>query len=216
MNAHDSNAAQAADDHPELALDALRTYLNGKMERYKLLFSVNGGAFAIAQIKNDVSLGHLDLEKLAIGAIAFTIVMTVDIWLWGQQMKETYLKNEEQAFTFAGKAILLLLSALLVLAWALAAEFRHKTTGLAILLLVLGAAVAHKTIKYRIANKETAKKESGDCAAKKTDNTFSWGSQSMFWLYGLVVVIAVLAGWLVVEPRPQASTDDHSLKELRD
>ena len=113
------------------ALDALRTYLDGKMQRYRLLFAVNGGAFAIAKVGqgDHVDLGNLDLEKLAIGAIAFTVVMTVDIWLWGQHMKETYLSKEAQAFSFAGKTILLLLAALQILAWGLAAKFRQQAPG---------------------------------------------------------------------------------------
>ena len=76
------------------ALDALRMYLDGKVQRYKLLFAVNGGAFAIAKVGqgDHVSLGNLDL-KLAIGAIAFTVVMTIDIWLWGQQMRRLPLQG---------------------------------------------------------------------------------------------------------------------------
>lgn len=135
------------------ALDALRTYLDGKMQRYRLLFAVNGGAFAIAKVGqgDHVDLGNLDLEKLAIGAIAFTVVMTVDIWLWGQQMKETYLSKEAQAFSFAGKTILLLLAALQILAWGLAAKFPPAGTGFAIVTLCLGAALAQKIVKGRAA-----------------------------------------------------------------
>ena len=134
------------------ALDALRTYLDGKMQRYKLLFAVNGGAFAIAKVGqgDHVSLGNLDLEKLAIGAIAFTVVMTIDIWLWGQQMKETYLSKEAQAFSFAGKSILLLLAALQILAWALAAKFQPVSTGFAIVTLSLGACTGPEIVKRRI------------------------------------------------------------------
>jgi ACR3 family arsenite efflux pump ArsB len=145
MSADDSNA-----------LDALRTYLDGKMQRYKLLFAVNGGAFAIAKVGqgDHVNLGNLDLGKLAIGAIAFTIVMTIDIWLWGQQMRETYLAKEAQAFSFAGKTILLLLAALQIFAWSLAATFQPVSTGIGIVTLCLGAALAQTIVKRRISHKQ--------------------------------------------------------------
>ena len=66
-------------------LDGMRTYIDGKMRRYSLLFSVNGGALAIAKLMADEStarlLGRLALWHLAVGAIIFTLVMVVDIWM---------------------------------------------------------------------------------------------------------------------------------------
>jgi ACR3 family arsenite efflux pump ArsB len=99
-------------------------------------------------------MGNLDLGKLAIGAIAFTIVMTIDIWLWGQQMRETYLAKEAQAFSFAGKTILLLLAALQIFAWSLAATFQPVSTGIGIVTLCLGAALAQTIVKRRISHKQ--------------------------------------------------------------
>jgi hypothetical protein len=104
-------------------LDGLRTYIDGKLRRYGLLFSVNGGAFAIAKLMADDKtarlLGRLSVTHLALGAIIFTIVMVVDIWLFGKMMQEKFL--DELAFQKPGKIILLLLGTLLVVGWLLVA-----------------------------------------------------------------------------------------------
>ena len=72
----------------------------GKGRRYGLLFP-NGGAFAIAKVfsekadktaDKDIStilLGSLTIEHLALGMIAFTAVMVVDIFAFGWGMKRT-------------------------------------------------------------------------------------------------------------------------------
>ena len=102
-------------------LDGLRTYIDGKMRRYSLLFSVNGGALAIAKLMTDAEsaklLGHLSIKQLALGAIIFTIVMTIDIWSFGQMMSDKFLG--ELAFTRRGKLILVLLACLLIGGWLL-------------------------------------------------------------------------------------------------
>lgn len=105
-------------------LDGLRTYIDGKMRRYGLLFSVNGGAFAIAKLMADDNtaklLGRLSVKQLALGAIIFTIVMVVDIWLFGAMVRREFLG--EMAFSKPGKIILLLLGTLLVTGWLLVAS----------------------------------------------------------------------------------------------
>jgi hypothetical protein len=104
-------------------LERLAIYTDGKMKRYSLFFGVNGGAFAIAQLMADKSKdmpGVLTLPSLAIGAIMFTIVMTTDIWLWGQSMRRKEFAGE-LAFTPFGKAILLLIAGLIVSGWVLVA-----------------------------------------------------------------------------------------------
>jgi hypothetical protein len=105
-------------------LQALETYIDGKMRRYNLLFAVNGGAFAIAKLFSDPAaqalVGGLSLPHLAVGAIIFTLVMTLDIWRWGQTMRQQFLGNQ-LAFTILGKGILVLLSSLLIAGWGLAA-----------------------------------------------------------------------------------------------
>lgn len=102
-------------------LDGLRTYIDGKMRRYGLLFSVNGGALAIAKLMADANtaklLGGLSIRHLAFGAIVFTIVLVVDIWLFGQMMRKKFLG--ELAFSQPGKIILVMLGALLVISWLL-------------------------------------------------------------------------------------------------
>jgi hypothetical protein len=103
-------------------LQALSTYIDGKMKRYSLLFAVNGGTFAIAKYQAEtpgIVLGGLTLEHLALGAIAFTVAMAVDIYLFGRMMRSNYLGS--LAFGRPGRAILGLLSLLLIGSWALAA-----------------------------------------------------------------------------------------------
>jgi hypothetical protein len=52
---------------------------------------------------------------LAGGAMIFTAIMTVDIWLYGRMMREEFVGDA--AFTAAGKALLLLISLLLMAGW---------------------------------------------------------------------------------------------------
>lgn len=105
-------------------LDGLRTYIDGKMRRYGLLFSVNGGAFAIAKLMADDNtaklLGRLSVRQLAVGAIIFTVVMVIDIWLFARMVRREFLG--ELAFSKLGKIILLLLGTLLVTSWLLVAS----------------------------------------------------------------------------------------------
>jgi hypothetical protein len=102
-------------------LDGLRTYIDGKMRRYGLLFSVNGGALAIAKLMADANtatlLGGLRITHIAVGAIIFTIVIVIDTWLFARMMKSKFLGD--LAFSKPGKSILLLLGALIVMAWVL-------------------------------------------------------------------------------------------------
>src|SRR5919205_1419828 len=93
-------------------LQALSTYIDGKIKRYNLIFAVNGGAFALAKLletKPGQILGQLTPRHLALGAIAFTFLMWFDIWLWGENMRTGYFGGEE-VFQWRGKAILSLLA----------------------------------------------------------------------------------------------------------
>jgi hypothetical protein len=95
-------------------------YLEGKMRRYSLLFSVNGGAFAIAKLLREPKPpGDLSMPALALGAIVFTMIMTADIWLWGAGMR-----NEHGARLFrpVGQSILLMIGALLCAGWVLVGQ----------------------------------------------------------------------------------------------
>jgi hypothetical protein len=92
-------------------------YLEGKMKRYSLLFSVNGGAFAIAKLLSEPKLpGGLGLASLSFGAIVFTVLMTADIWLWGAGMRK---EHGAKLFRPVGQTILLMIGALLCSGWIL-------------------------------------------------------------------------------------------------
>jgi hypothetical protein len=109
---------------PEIAFkDAKDLYETGKHRRYSLLFSVNGGAFALAKlmigeaVKPRFVLGNLTLTELSVGMVAFTAVMTWDIYAFGEKMRKTFLEKD---FGIQGKAVLLLLGSLLCAGWLLA------------------------------------------------------------------------------------------------
>jgi len=88
-----------------------------------VLFGVNGGAFAIVQLLTDKSIqlaGQLTLQTLAVGTILFTFIMTVDIWMWGELMRQDRFSGE-LAFTPVGNTILLLLAGFIISGWPLAA-----------------------------------------------------------------------------------------------
>jgi hypothetical protein len=113
-------------DSDEKKLTGLGTYIDGKMKRYSLLFSVNGGAFAIAKLMsgpdkaaNAILLGRLRLWHLALGSILFTLLMVIDIYIWGHMMKTKFLSD--LAFNAPGKCILGVLGALIIIAWVLVA-----------------------------------------------------------------------------------------------
>ena len=69
---------------------------------------------------NTVLLGNLKLWHLALGAIIFSVLMVIDIYLWGQMMKKKFLGD--LAFNVPGKFILIFLGVLLVSAWLLVAS----------------------------------------------------------------------------------------------
>jgi hypothetical protein len=120
----------------EHARDFMRTYIDGKMKRYYLLFAVNGGAFTIAELMRSERgvvepLGNLNLQRLAFGAVIFTWLMWWDIWAWGEMMRRRHPEPPADApeaeqvlpvFTPVGKVILTLLCTLLTLGWFLAAK----------------------------------------------------------------------------------------------
>ena len=103
--------------------EAFDLYENGKHRRYSLLFAVNGGAFAVANLftrepgKPPAALGNLTLFELSIGMALFTLVMVYDIWTFGEKMRKAHLPD---SFGPEGKRVLLLLGALLCIGWLLA------------------------------------------------------------------------------------------------
>jgi hypothetical protein len=101
--------------------EAFDLYENGKHRRYSLLFSVNGGAFAIAKLltgtdKPGVVLGHFTLTELAVGMAIFTAIMIFDIYTFGENMRANYLNT---AFRLPGKAVLLMLGVMQCVGWIL-------------------------------------------------------------------------------------------------
>jgi hypothetical protein len=103
-------------------LQGLGTYIDGKLKRYNLLFAVNGGAFAIGKLlvdKQGPVLGGLELRHLAIGAILFTLIMGVDIYLFAMMMKTEFLGK--LVFNRPGKAVLIFLCLLPAAGWYLVA-----------------------------------------------------------------------------------------------
>lgn len=103
--------------------EASKAYEDGKHRRYTMLFTVNGGAFAVAKVfagpGAGMVLGALQLWQLSLGMILFTTVMVVDIFKFGQKMQR-YLGKE--VFAEYGKAVLILLGLLIATGWSLVAR----------------------------------------------------------------------------------------------
>lgn len=108
--------------------DALQFYESGKQRRYSLLFAVNGGAFAIAELMGeDRKLGGLSIELLSFGMFILTIVLVVDIWIFGRRSrKNPYFSDnpgktglELGLFGRAGKIVLGLIGLLITTGWLL-------------------------------------------------------------------------------------------------
>lgn len=105
--------------------DALELYENGKHRRYSLLFSVNGGAFAIAKIFTEQSnqiLGGLSLRKLSIGMVLLTAAMVWDIFEFGRRSRKEPIPK---VFGGVGKIVLLLLGFLICAGWSLVGFGAH-------------------------------------------------------------------------------------------
>lgn len=126
--------------------DAFTIYEAGKKRRYELLFAVNGGAFAIAKLltgsENTAQvLGHLTLAHLAIGMILFTALMCFDIFTFGENMRDRYLRGE--VFGRPGQIVLVSLGILISSGWLLAAfdfstGFSKQSTALSFAIGFLG------------------------------------------------------------------------------
>lgn len=117
--------------HGKRLPECFPSYEDGKSRRYGLLFSVNGGAFAVATLFADLNshavLGGLALWQLALGMIVFTIAMTVDIFVFGQHMRSTLPKQAFdtggatlQVFGSIGKCVLFVIALLIIAGWWLA------------------------------------------------------------------------------------------------
>lgn len=105
-------------------LSGMNTYIDGKMKRYSLLFSVNGGAFLIGKLFTEENtrgvLGGLTPQALAVGAILYTFLMWRDVYLFGDMMKREFFDGK-LVFQRPGILILHALCSLIIIGWLLAA-----------------------------------------------------------------------------------------------
>jgi hypothetical protein len=80
---------------------------------------VNGAAFAIGRLlvggsgQERIVLGGMTVWMLALAMAFFSAVMTYDIWAFGERMRGM----DSELFGTPGKIVLVLLGALLVMAW---------------------------------------------------------------------------------------------------
>jgi hypothetical protein len=109
-----------------------KLYEDGKHRRYELLFAVNGGAFAISkfaieQEKAKMILNGVTLRQVAFGMIIFTILMWVDLFVFGSRLRKdaeqpvswTFEQLTEGTFSPWGRIVLGGICILLILAWGL-------------------------------------------------------------------------------------------------
>src|SRR4051812_38366310 len=102
----------------DVKLTALKTYLEGISNRVRLLFTVNGGAFAIARLIVDKSnsspilLGSLRLWHLSLGMAIITILIGLDIWIFADIMKRKFLGDI--VFHWPGKALIISMSGIII------------------------------------------------------------------------------------------------------
>jgi hypothetical protein len=108
--------------------DVRDAYEQGKHRRYNLLFAVNGGAFAVAQLFTEPKkigpfIGYLTLWQISLGLALFTIVMVLDIFMFGQNMRKVQDMRDKRSalrlFGSQGKLVLILIGGLLVTGWTL-------------------------------------------------------------------------------------------------
>jgi hypothetical protein len=100
--------------------EALKLYEDGKHRRYVLLFSVNGGAFAIAKLISEKDVGALHIGQLSVGMIIFTILMVFDISTFGIRMRAPNMAGD-QVFNWPGWLVLGVIGLLICGGWGLAA-----------------------------------------------------------------------------------------------
>jgi hypothetical protein len=110
-------------DTTKITLNELyKLYEDGKHRRYTLLFSVNGGAFAIVSflLKGDSEQVGLPM-LLWIGLVMslFSAVMWLDIYEFGKKMRE--LGGALDLFGDKGKLVLAAIALSLVAVWLAAA-----------------------------------------------------------------------------------------------
>jgi hypothetical protein len=86
-------------------------YEAGKKRRYELLFAVNGGAFALGQFLLQNPQFEIGRAEFAAALVVFNLAMFADIYAFGRRAS---------FFKLVGKAVLFVLSWMLVAVWILA------------------------------------------------------------------------------------------------
>jgi hypothetical protein len=123
-------------------------YENGKHRRYELLFAVNGGAFALVKLLPIIAkaspdpakvneiltdpkmpfLGQLSVNHVALGMIAFTVIMFIDIAAFGRAIRKWHYRiypekqkwrPGENIFSLIGFFVLFALCTLICSGWYL-------------------------------------------------------------------------------------------------
>lgn len=115
--------ARSAEKSDPSFKDAMELYENGKQRRYGLLFSVNGGAFAILTFLvrdvQGVARGgrFLIVWSVSLGLAAITVVLAYDIFRFGVAMRELFAEQHlrPEPFEKPGKAVVALLAILLAI-----------------------------------------------------------------------------------------------------
>ena len=139
-----SNRCVSVNEACETRLDLERTYIDGKMRRFYLLFAVNGGAFAIVQLaKGEEGLkfiGNINISILSAGVMLFTALMLIDLWVYARgirNMESRWIKQkaidgndngDPRVFSAYGKCIILGMWVLLSGGWFLAAGGENMQT----------------------------------------------------------------------------------------
>ena len=112
--------------------DAMEIYEDGKHRRYSLFFAVNGAVAAIAKVgQGGADPGSVpdwvpdwlpDHGLFRLGMIVFTALMTCDIWIFGQRIREAVGDDRgsgwDGIFSRVGKIVLFGCCALIMAGWA--------------------------------------------------------------------------------------------------
>jgi hypothetical protein len=83
--------------------EVAKAYEEGKHRRYELMFAVNGGGFAVASVFKEITgktdlVGNLTVHRVALGMMAFTAVMYLDILVFGFRMRYAGHKSDAKSF----------------------------------------------------------------------------------------------------------------------
>jgi hypothetical protein len=121
MHEHGHDSPSSALSENPWPGEVFRAYEEGKHRRYNLLFAVNGGAFTVAKLFGDPEqhtraiLGNLSLWHFSLGMVGFTIIMVLDIFMFGFNMR----RQMTGIFRWQGMLVLTVIGGLLSAGWTL-------------------------------------------------------------------------------------------------